>query len=78
MKVDSIALEAMVRTLLEEHQRVAPYASVQDLTDLVGLILRNPEGIFVTRIQSDRTRYAQYAAWYEALEGTLSSQYELV
>lgn len=78
MKVNSIALEAMARTLLGQYQKRAPYASVQDLTDIVVLLLRNPEGIFLARIQPDPELYRDYTDWHRVVEENRATQYELV
>lgn len=77
MKVNSLQLEAMVRTLLDEYQQQSPYASVTELVNIVVLILRSPEAIFSTRILPNRQRHTQYLAWYDALSAARNVQYEL-
>lgn len=77
MTVNSLQLEAMVRTLLDEYQQQAPYASVAELTQVVVLILRSPEAIFSARILPNRQRHTQYLAWFDALSVAREVQYEL-
>jgi len=77
MEINSIALEAMARTLLDELAARGQYVSVESATNTVALLLRNPMGIFTARILPDRTLHMQYRVWYDTIEESRSVQYTL-